>query len=108
MLHKGSPLPVLIGIVAIPIVSWLTGQPLPITLGFMALFLIVVIRRLTAPRPATALTINKRRLLLNRLFFDRDIRERGEWMARVPEGANLTTADKARLQKEKQKKGLFK
>jgi len=108
LLGRGSPLPVLIGIAAIPVVSWVLGQPLAITLGFLALLLIVVIRRLTVPRSDSALSISKRQLLLNRLLFDRDIRERGDWMSRIPKDANLTEAEKARLQKERQKKGLFK
>jgi hypothetical protein len=74
----------------------------------MILFLIVVIRRLTAPKSDGTPSISKRQLLLNRLLFDRDIKERGEWMTRVPEGADLTEAEKARLQKERQKRGLFK
>ncbi len=90
ILLKSSPLPVLAGITALPLVSWLFSQPLgveeplPITLGFLAIFLIVVIRRLTAPQCVSAVSIGKKQLLLNRLLFDRDIRDREAWINQRP------------------------
>jgi len=76
LLGKGSPLPVLIGIGALPVVSWRLGQPLAVIIGFLVLFLIVVIRRLTAPKSAEAASLSKRELMISRLLFDRDIREK--------------------------------
>lgn len=107
LLVKTSPLPVLGGIIILPFVSWGLGEPLPVTLGFLAIFLITITRRLTAPRLADAIPISKKQLMLNRLLFDRDIRDREAWLYRLPPGANLTKAERARLQKRKQKKGLF-
>ncbi len=83
LLVKTSPLPVLGGITILPFVSWGLGEPLPITLGFVGIFLITVIRRLTAPRLADAIPISKKQLLLNRLLFDRDIRDREAWLYRL-------------------------
>jgi len=89
ILVKSSPLPVLAGITALPLASWFFGQPLgieeplPVTLGFLAIFLIIVIRRLTA-RQTIAISIGKKQLLLNRLLFDRDIRDKEAWVHRVP------------------------
>jgi len=78
---RSSPLPVLVAAVALPLVSWFQ-EPLSVTLGFLAIFLVIVIKRLTAPRPVSA--VSKGELLLNRLIFDRDIRDRKAWMYRVP------------------------
>jgi len=93
ILVKSSPLPVLAGITALPLISWFFSQqlgieePLPVTLGFLAIFLIIVIRRLTA-RQTTAVSIGKKQLLLNRLLFDRDIRDKEAWVHRVPPEAS--------------------
>ena len=93
LLVKSSPLPVLAGIAALPLASWFFSQPLgieeplPVTLGFLAIFLIIVIRRLTA-RQTIAVSIGKKQLLLNRLLFDRDIRDKEAWVHRVPPEAS--------------------
>ncbi len=80
------PLGVGIGIALQPLVYWAFGQPLPLILGFLAMFLIVVIRRLTAPKGPLTATVPKRELLINRLLFDRDIRDREAWIRqKLPE-----------------------
>jgi glycerol-3-phosphate acyltransferase PlsY len=84
LLSKDFPLPVLGGLIAIPLASWLSGQPLPIILGFAAMVVILVIRRLTAPRTQLTVTVNGRQLFINRLLFDRDIRDRKTWIHRPP------------------------
>jgi len=76
----------IIALVSLPIFSWFLPQlfgiekPLLITLGFVAIFLIVVIRRLTAPRTVFTASVTPRQLLVNRLLFDRDIRDRETWI----------------------------
>ncbi len=87
LILRRSPLPVLIGAVALPLVS-LFQEPLSVTLSFLAIFLIIVIKRLTAQRPVSA--VSKGELLLNRLLFDRDIKDRKAWMYRVPPEASST------------------
>jgi glycerol-3-phosphate acyltransferase PlsY len=88
---KSSPLLVLAGITVLPLISWFFSQPLgieeplPVTLGFLAIFLIIVIRRLTA-RQTITVSIGKKQLLLNRLLFDRDIRDKEAWVHRAPLG----------------------
>ena len=79
-----SPLPVLVSIIAAPFISWGFYEPLPVSLGFVAIFLVIVIKRLTAQPSAEAASISKNRLLLNRLLFDRDIRDKKAWMYRKP------------------------
>ena len=81
---------VFIGLVSLPILSWFLGQPLgieerlPITLGFLAIPLIALFKRLAAPRTSVTASVTSGQLLLNRLFFDRDMRDREAWIHRVP------------------------
>ena len=84
LIMHSSPLPVLTSMVALPLVSWGLGQPFPVTLGFLAMLLIIVIRRLAGRRAAIAASVSNRQLLLNRLLFDRDIRDREAWIYRTP------------------------
>jgi len=74
------PLGVIGSVTSLPIVSWTLGEPLPITLGFAAMFLIAVIRRLAVPRTPVTASVSTGQLLLNRLLFDRDIRDREAWI----------------------------
>jgi glycerol-3-phosphate acyltransferase PlsY len=77
-------------LILLPIFSWFLSEPLGIeralslTLGFLAIFLLVVIRRLTAPKTSLTASVSTRQLLLNRLLFDRDIRDREAWIRRQP------------------------
>ncbi len=81
---------VLLAIVFAPIGAWFLSQPLgvndrlPLTLGFLALFLVTIIRRLTAPRTSLSASVTPGELLVNRLFFDRDIRDRETWIKQKP------------------------
>jgi len=76
----------IIAVASLPIFSWFLPQlfgiekPLPITLGFAAIFLLAVIRRLTTPRTIFTASVTLRQLLVNRLLFDRDIRDREAWI----------------------------
>ena len=81
---RSSPLPVLIAAVALPSVSWGMQETLPVTLGYLAILVIIIIKRLTAPGSADTPTVDKGQLILNRLLFDRDIRDRKIWMYRKP------------------------
>jgi glycerol-3-phosphate acyltransferase PlsY len=75
---------------ALPLCSWFFWQPLgieeplPVTLGFLAIFLIVLIRRLTVPRTSLSASVPPGQLVINRLLFDRDIRDREAWIKRKP------------------------
>jgi glycerol-3-phosphate acyltransferase PlsY len=82
---------VTIALVSLPILSWFLSkpldieEPLAITLGVIALLLITMIKRLTAPRATIAASLSTGELILNRLLFDRDIRDRKAWISRAPE-----------------------
>ncbi|MFC1897080.1 glycerol-3-phosphate acyltransferase [Chloroflexota bacterium] len=77
---------VFLGLVFAPTSAWFLSQTLevidklPIALGFLAIFLIAVVRRLTAPRTIFTSSVPSGQLLVNRLLFDRDIRNRETWI----------------------------
>ncbi|MBI4303249.1 MAG: glycerol-3-phosphate acyltransferase [Chloroflexi bacterium] len=81
------PLGTLIGLILLPLSSWFFSAPLgiekslPITLGFGGLLLLHLVRRFTAPRTAS---VPAKELFVNRLLFDRDIRDRKAWIKRAP------------------------
>ena len=72
------------GVAAMPLVSWGVGEPSPMTLGFLAMFLIMVIRRLTAPKTSFTASVPPGQLVLNRLLFDRDIKDKKAWIEQRP------------------------
>jgi len=76
------PLGTGVGIAVSPLVSWVTGRPTALTLGFLVMFSILITRRLIVPRAAEAANIGMKELIFNRLFLDRDIREREAWLNR--------------------------
>ncbi len=77
-------------ITCLPIFSWFLARPfgleksLPLTLGFVGIFLLVFIRRLTARRTSVTASVPTGELIVNRLLFDRDIRDRKAWISRTP------------------------
>ena len=82
---KGGSLGVLLMAASLPFLAWGFGTPLPFTLGCLGMFFILVIRRLTAPQPIAVTSIRKKQVLLNRLLFDRGIREKEAWLSLVLE-----------------------
>ena len=77
---RAIPIGIGISVTAMPIVSWAVGEPLELTLGFVAMFVIMIIRRLTPRRIPISASVPTGELLLNRLLFDRDIRDRKTWV----------------------------
>ncbi len=75
----------------VPWVSWLTGwsagtsELLPVTLGLLAIPFIAAIRRVSVPRSRLSYGIGRGELFFNRLFLDRDIRDREAWVNRKPD-----------------------
>ncbi len=100
---------VLIALISLPIFSWFLSQPLgveerlPITLGFLFAFLIAIFRRLTAPRTSLTASVSRGQLLVNRLLFDRDIRDRQSWIHRTP--LHSSSAEQPPGQRGKVRKG---
>jgi glycerol-3-phosphate acyltransferase PlsY len=76
------PLGTGLGVASMPLVSWIANEPWEMTLGFLAIFLILIIRRLTAPKTSLTASVPLHQLLVNRFLFDRDIRDRKTWLNR--------------------------
>lgn len=80
---------VTISLTILPILSWFFSQPLgvkepvPVSLGFLAILLIAMVRRLTVPRSPISASVPTRELVLYRLLFDRDIKDRETWITQT-------------------------
>jgi acyl phosphate:glycerol-3-phosphate acyltransferase len=79
LLLGSSPLPSLIGMAAMPVTAALLGKPSAVTLGLLAIFLLLIFRRLSAPIPESSKSIPKKSLYWNRFLFDRDQRSQKPW-----------------------------
>jgi glycerol-3-phosphate acyltransferase PlsY len=100
---------VLLALVSLPIFSWFLSQPLgieerlPVTLGFMALCLLGLLKRLIVPRTPLSKSVSPGQLVVNRLLFDRDIRDRKVWIRRST--LKDAAAEQTSRQEEEQGKG---
>jgi len=99
-LFRQLALGMILAIAALPVCSWFLSQPLGITeeplqlsLWFLAIFLVTLVRRLTVPRAPIATSVSTGELLVNRIFFDRDIRDRETWIHRTPIRTKLDKPD---------------
>ena len=96
---------VTLALIILPILSWSFSQPLgieeplPTTLGFIAILLIALFRRLVAPRSSISASVSTAELIINRLLFDRDIRDRKTWISHTPE--DIMSLEHPRGQEEK-------
>ncbi|MBN1176799.1 MAG: glycerol-3-phosphate acyltransferase [Dehalococcoidales bacterium] len=79
---RRTPVPILIGMIVLPIASAISREPLSLTMGFVAMVLIIIVKRLTAQPATEARNIGMGRLILNRFLFDRDISDRTTWVHR--------------------------
>jgi glycerol-3-phosphate acyltransferase PlsY len=84
------------GLLLAPLVAWALGQPAPIIACCLALIGLMALKRLTANwEPLPGAPQERRRVLLNRLLLDRDIRDYETWVGRQPRGQ----VDKGRVNK---------
>jgi len=73
----------LVGIGALPFISWITAQPPPVAWGSLGMLLITVVKRLEANRlPLPPSGAERRQVLMRRLLFDRDVGPREPWTER--------------------------
>lgn len=73
----------LVGLVTLPILSWISQQPPEVTWSCLAMVLITVIKRLEANRlPLPPSGEKRRQVLINRLLLDRDVGPREPWTER--------------------------
>lgn len=77
-----TPVGITIGLISLPLFSWQLGDPLPIVIGYVVMLVLLIIRRLAVRRSVLAGSISTDELMLNRLFYDRDIADRETWINR--------------------------
>ncbi len=79
---------VFLALTSLPFLSWFLYEPLgieerlPVTLGFVILSIMAFLTRLITKRTEISKTVPMAELLLNRLLFDRDIRDAKTWVQR--------------------------
>lgn len=86
---RSYPLTVGVAIALTPLASLITDSiisdgPSPVAVGCLGMALIVFAKRLLTNRIGLPADQDTREVLLNRLLFDRDLRDRDEWVRRVP------------------------
>lgn len=74
-----------LGIIAAPLAALAKGQAAEIVAGTGALAALVIAKRLLTNDPAISPGEDARTVLLNRLLFDRDMRDREAWVRRAGE-----------------------
>jgi glycerol-3-phosphate acyltransferase PlsY len=79
---RRTPVPVLLALIAMPIISAVVKEPLLVNLGYTAILLIAVLKRLTAQASTEKRQISMIQLLLNRFLYDRDVSNRADWVHR--------------------------
>ena len=85
---KQVALGVFIALVSLPLLSWFLAQPLDIeeklsiTCGFVVLTLMALMKRVVARRSDLSKSVPLRKVVFNRLLFDRDIADRRLWISR--------------------------
>jgi len=82
LILRSSALPVLFAAASMSLTTWFFNEKLAVILAYLAMFLILVLKRLTAQPATEASNIGMGHLLLNRLLFDRDIGDRTAWVHR--------------------------
>lgn len=82
LILRSSALPVLFAAASMSLTTWLFNEKVAVIMAYLAMFLIIVLKRLTAQPATEARNIGMGHLLLNRLLFDRDIRDRTTWVHR--------------------------
>lgn len=82
---KVMPMGIFLIVAIFPAVAWMLVHSVPLTLGYLGMFLVLILRRLTAHQPVTITSVSRKQARLNRLFFDRDLRDKETWMAIVLE-----------------------
>ncbi len=83
---KQVPLGVGIAIAATPISSLIVDGPGPIALGCLCMAIVIFSKRLLGNPGVRVEGVSRRELLLNRFLFDRDIRDRDEWVRKGLDG----------------------
>jgi len=81
---RSFPLTVGVAIALTPLASLIIDGAGPVAAGCVGMAAIVFAKRLLTNRPGLPAEQDWRDVLLNRLLFDRDLRDRDEWVRRMP------------------------
>ena len=84
---RSSGVWVLIALATLPVWAGVARDPLIISWYCAGVLALVVFKRLLANRTPLPEDLPRRKVLLNRLFRDRDVDDRAEWISRNPRGA---------------------
>ena len=87
-LTRSSGVWVLIALATLPVWAVVLGDPLVISLYCAGVLALVVLKRLLSNWTPLPVGLPRRKVLLNRLFRDRDVDDRAEWVSRTPRGAD--------------------
>jgi glycerol-3-phosphate acyltransferase PlsY len=82
IIMRSTPIPILAGMILMPVITAIFHQTLSLTLGFLVMVLIIIIKRLIAQPSTEKRQTGMWRLILNRFLFDRDISDRSTWIHR--------------------------
>ncbi len=87
LFFRRFPLAVLLGVLVLPLAGLAFGEPPPIIWGCLGILFLVILKRFQGNHPPPVSSGDKW-LPVRRLLFDRDIRDRGTWIARKPPDRN--------------------
>ena len=90
---RSSGVWVLIALALLPVWSFIAGEPRTITFYTIGLVALTVLKRLLSNWTPLPEGLPKAKVLVNRLFRDRDVDDKADWVRRVPQG---TESGKAR------------
>ncbi len=85
---KSSGLWVLISLMTLPLIAYLAHDNLNLVWYCFGLLGIVALKRLSANWTPFPADVSRKRVLINRLFRDRDVADRTGWVRRIPEGSS--------------------
>jgi glycerol-3-phosphate acyltransferase PlsY len=82
LLILNAPLAFLFCFTAVPFISWGMEKSTVMTTEFVGMFLLLVAKRLLGNKGRAESSEGWRRILLYRLLFDRDVRDKNDWIRR--------------------------
>jgi glycerol-3-phosphate acyltransferase PlsY len=82
VLRKQVPLYILFGILVAPLAAIAAGQSIEIVVGLVIMAGLLCAKRVLTNDPSIPSGLEPRSVLVNRLLYDRDTRERDEWVRR--------------------------
>ena len=85
---RSSGVWVLIALATLPVWAVVAGDPVVISWYCAGVLALVVLKRLLSNWTPLPEGLPRRKVLLNRLFRDRDVDDRAEWISRIPGGAD--------------------